>query len=220
MDREWDGLSLGMELQNPWFPPAQGSPNFVTVGHSVENYFFRLSPIEAFLRQFFSDYLNQEFFNELTARFHSIIGFAVAYSLALRSISAIGRANGLITRDMVEWRDAHYTATPLLNTGLAGRGVRAQKNMYLFINASVQMYLRRYENSEPGHWLCHGHLGEQAIWSCVANLAREMGATADITTQIERGLIDVRFRHCVDYLCRNGGPMHAPLDTAVVWLTS
>lgn len=217
-DREWDGLTLDMELQNPWFAPEQGSPNFITLGHSVENYFFRLPPIEAFLRQFFSDHLNQRFFGDLSNRFHSIIGFAVVYSLAIRHIGCISRADRLVSRNMIEWCDSMYLATPGLNAALRGRGADFHQNAYLLINSGIQNYLSRFTASEPGHWLCHGHLGEQAIWACVANLAREQGVDNDVATQIERGLNDVRFRHCVDYLCRDENQMHAPLDSAVDWL--
>ncbi|SAL76848.1 hypothetical protein AWB68_05067 [Caballeronia choica] len=219
-DREWDGLTLDMELQNPWFAPTQGSPNFVTVGHSVENYFFRLSPIDAFLRQFFSDHLGQRFFNELAARFHLIIGFAVVYSLAMRHIGSIGRADRVISRDMIEWHQGHYISTGRLNAALKARGAHTAQNPYLLINSGVHTYASRYTASEPGHWMCHGHLGEQAIWACVANLAQEQGVPTDVASQIERGLGDVRFRHCVDYLCRDGGQTNAPLDSAIDWLTT
>ena len=218
VDREWDGLTLDMDLQNPWNAPIQGSPNFITVGHSVENYFFRLSPIEAFLKQFFSDRLDQIFFNDLMDRFHSIIGFAVVYSLGMRHIGAISRADRIINRRLVEWHGDRYISTSALNSSLIARGVNAAQNVYLFINSAVATYLDRFTHSEPGHWLCHGHLGEQAIWACVANLAEEHAVPGDVAMQIERGLADVRFRHCVDYLCRQTAHLSAPLDSAVDWL--
>ncbi|SCU91616.1 conserved hypothetical protein [Cupriavidus necator] len=220
IDREWDGLTLDIELQNPWFAPTQGATNFTTVGHSVENYFFRLEPIAAFLKQFFSDHLTQQFFNELSRRFHSIIGFAVVYSLAVKNANAIGRADGIISREMIDWVDDLYIATPSLNDALLERRVDLTQNIYLLVNFGVQAYASRYKAAEPGHWLCHGHLGEQAIWSCVGHLAKEQGVSEGVAVQIERGLTDVRFRHCVDYLCRDANQMHEPLGTAVDWLTT
>jgi len=219
-DREWDGLTVDMELESPWFAPDQGSPNFVTIGHSVENYFFRLAPIDAFLRQFFSDHLSQNFFNDLAERFRAIIGFAVVYSLAIRHIGAIGRADRLISHEMIEWHKGSYLSTARLNIALSNRGVVAAQNPYLLINYGVWKYAERYTAPEPWHWLCHGHLGEQAIWACVASLASEQGISPDVATQIERGLIDVRFRHCVDYLCRDADQTNTPLDSAIDWLTT
>jgi hypothetical protein len=219
-DREWDGLTLDLELQNPWFPPQQGCPNFVTVGHSVENYFFRLPPVLAFLRQFFSDDLDQDFFNLLSDRFHAIVGFAVSYSLVMKHIGALTRADRLISTTAIEWVDSLYIAKPALNSCLTARNFHAQVNVYLLVNHGARAYADRFPTTEPGHWLCHGHLGEQAIWACVASLARECGVGNDTATQIERGLNDVRFKHFVDYLCRDNAHPHAPLDSAVEWLTT
>lgn len=219
-DREWDGLSLDLDFTSPWFEPTQQSPNFTTIGHSVENYFFRLELIETFLRQFFSDHLTQRFFNLLHQRFNAVIGFAVIYSLVLKSINAVRRADRLISRDMVEWHGDCYLANPSLNAGLHRRGVRANQNVFLRINSVVNEYFERYTSTEPGRWLCHGHLGDQAIWSCIAHLARETGVANDVAEQIERGLRDVRLRHCADYLCRNDERSHVPLDLAINWLVT
>lgn len=220
IDREWDGLTLDIEMSVPWFAPLQDHPNFVTVGHSVENYFFRLPVVTAFLRQFFSDSLNHDFFSSLARRFNSIIGFAVVYSIVMRDIDAIGRADRLISRNMTEWHGDRYLANEFLNQELLRRKIGFDRNIYLLINEGVRNYLEKHNAEEPGHWLCHGHLGEQAIWCCIASLAREHGVAADVAAQVERGLHDVRFRHCVDFLCRDGAHRHMPLDAAIEWLTN
>jgi hypothetical protein len=220
IDREWDGVQVDMQLQLPWSAPVQGGSHFTTVGHSVENYFFRLEAISAYLRQIFSDHLDQNFFNDLDARFHTILGFAAIYSLAIRHIQAISRSGTVITRDHLVWENGRYLVTNDLEIALNARGLQLPVEFSGFINFNIDTYLAQHHGQEPARWLCHGHLGEDAIWACIANLARVHNVNNEISNVIERGFKDVRFKLAVDYLARESIELSGPLGSAVEWLTA
>jgi hypothetical protein len=74
--------------------------------------------------------------------------------------------------------------------------------------------------TEPGRWLCHGHLGEDAIWACIGNLASECGVGDETAREVERGYKEMRFNHAVDYLARETLSDSGPLDLAIDWLTA
>jgi hypothetical protein len=218
VDREWDGLQVNMQLESDWEEPVQNAPHFVTKGHSVENYFFSSFVVERYLRCFYSDKFDQNFFNELNSRFSKIIALAFVFSLGMRQAGAIGKADRLIGRNSVIWSNDKYLLKPDLCVGLKGRSVELPKNFDELLNANIDQYLKAHFDEEPGKWVCHGHLGEQAIWACVANLALAFGANENIAEAIERGERQDKTKHSVDTICRTQivcDPLHAAVD----WLT-
>ncbi len=217
-DREWDGLNIEMQLIAPWSAPVQVVPYFVTTGHSVENYFFKIDGIEAYIRQHFYVHLDQNFFNTLRERFHNIIALAVTYSLAIRHVSAITRSSGLIYNRHVCWSDGRYLIEDSLVTDLAARGAALPNDFLRLINSNIDTYLATHMDAEPGRWLCHGHLGEEAIWACISNLAADFGLSADLVKNVERGYKEVRLNHAIDHLSQSPDNESAPLDDAIDWL--
>ena len=217
-DREWDGLNVDMQLIAPWAAPEQDVPYFVTTGHSVENYFFKIDGIEAYLRQHFYLYLDQNFFNILRDRFNYIIALAATYSLAVRHVSAITRSSGLIGNHHVCWIGGRYLMQEAVSTDLAARGAVLPDDFLRLINSNIDLYLATHLEAEPGRWLCHGHLGEEAIWACISNLAAEFGMGAEVVRNVERGYKEVRLNHAIDHLSRSPAHESTPLDSAVDWL--
>lgn len=217
VDREWDGLNLDLQLQGPWTEPVQSPPNFVTRGHSVENYFFRLTSLEAYLRQFFSESLSQVFFNELRSRFPAIIRLAATYSLAIRHIGFISRSSDLISRRHIIWENGNYKFLSNICTDLLQRKIKMPENFDGLIN-NIILTTKNCSATEPNRWLCHGHLGTEAIWACIANLANEMGVTSEIAQQIERGNQAAKFKHAADHLVQENPTCSSPLNEVLDWL--
>ncbi|ELX09959.1 hypothetical protein Jab_2c20430 [Janthinobacterium sp. HH01] len=217
-DREWDGLSVEMQLVAPWAPPEQDAPYFVTTGHSVENYFFKIDVIEAYLRQHFYSHLDQNFFNTLRYRFNYIIALAATYSLGVRHVSAITRSSGLIGNQHVCWDGNRYIVREAMCAELISRGAVLPDDFLRLINSNIDVYLTTHITAEPGRWICHGHLGEEAIWACISNLTAEFGMNAELIRGVERGYKEVRLNHAIDHLSRAPGNESAPLDSAIDWL--
>lgn len=219
-DREWEGLNVSLQLTPPWIPPAQNSPHFTTRGHSVENYFFYHDGIEAFLTQFFSDHLRQDFFNALRDRYLSIVALAAIYSLAVRSASGLKRSDRLLERAHLIWQNDRYHVLAGLTAALAGRGVQVAADFHVTVNQNIDVFHAQNADVEPGRWLCHGHLGEQVIWAAVAKLAESHGVPQDVAESVERGFRDVKFRHAVDYFCRTRVKDSPPMQDALSWVSS
>lgn len=219
LDREWDGLNVDMQLIAPWLAPDQKPPYFVTLGHSVENYFFKIEWIENYLRQNFCLHLDQEFFNALRQRFPLIIALAATYSLAIRRVSATNRSSGLVGNQHVYWVGGRYIMLEALTIDLSARGAILPDDFLELVNSNIDIYLATHADDEPGRWLCHGHLGEEAIWACISNLAIEFGVGGEQGKIVERGYKENRMNHAIDHLSRIPLGESVPLGAAVDWLT-
>lgn len=219
-DREWDGIDIAAGLPCNWNPPTQSASSFTTLGHSIENYFFNAAGVIAYLKQSFPDDVSIEFLKDLQDRFHQMVALATSYSLRLHDQQAITRASGAISYKFVAWGNDRYTVIDALDNVLHARGQTLPPDFYTLINADVDIYLNHYDSVEPGRWLCHGHLGEQAIWSCIGSLAKEHGFSDEIAIAIERGSQNIRQKHAADHLCTLANQERQPLDEAITWLTS
>ncbi|MBQ5945896.1 hypothetical protein [Massilia sp. ST3] len=219
-DREWDGLNADIKLMSPWVPPIQNPPHFVTIGHSIENYLFSVEAIEAFLRFNFSNELNQDFFNLLHLRYRAIIHFAAIYSLGVRKIFAISKAQSLITRSCAEWSGASYVLSSSIEPLFKQRHIAFPVEFVAEVNLAIEDFSQEHPNLEPAIWICHGHIGEDAIWACLGNLAREYSGSDQLGQNVERGAKDFRFKHAVDHLATEEGIPREPLTSAIEWLCS
>lgn len=219
-DREWDGLVTGREFLDPWTPPAQNPPNFQTVGHSMENYFFTSEAFKRWLLQNFPEQINHIFLAAVEDRFTKMIALASAWSIGIRDIHAISKAAGIINRDILRWNNDIYELDIALEAKLAQRQVAVPPNFVATINLNAKSYLESFGNNVPGVWLCHGHLGEEILWSCIANLAGQSQVPQVALQSIERGSADLRFRCLVDFIAREKLADATPLREAVEWLCS
>lgn len=219
-DREWDGIYLDEGIPKHWNPPVQTIGSFTTIGHSIENYFFSVSGATAYLKQSFPDELSVEFLRDLEGRFHKMIALATGYSLQLKVASAIGRSDGAICDKRVVWQQDRYLLDHSLIAVLSSRGLQLAVDFMASVNSDVDSYLTTYGTPEPGRWLCHGHLGEQAIWACIGNLATEHGMPAEVAASIARGSRDGKLKHAANHLCGAHTEDRKPLDEAIAWLQS
>lgn len=218
-DREWDGLEAGLHINSSWAPPLQSEPHFTTTGHSIENYFFKINVVEAYLRFSYSDDLGQDFFNDLHARFKNIIVLAAVYSLALKNISSITKGGSLLNRSCISREGDVYHFTDALPPLLAQRSIVCPPKFVTTLNEQIEQGTRGLNLPDPARWICHGHLGEDAIWACIAHLAHEHTGKTELAQAVERGTREARFKHAVDQLSREESSSIEPLGHVVSWLT-
>lgn len=218
-DREWDGVTVGREVLDGWQPPVQWPPNFVTRGHSIENYFFSKSSFKAYLKLSFPENLTDEFLNMFDVRFPQMVALAFSWSITIRNLKAIKRANGL-SFNHVQWSGEHYILRPSIVEFLSGRGVEVPENFEQEIERLAKDYLQNFAHEHPGVWLCHGHLGEELLWACVASLASELHLQGALPDRIEKADKQLRHRYLCDHLSQDQAELHVPLKDAVEWLHS
>jgi hypothetical protein len=218
VDREWDGLNVGREFLDPWVPPTQNAPHFQTVGHSMENYFFTCEAFKGWLLQSYPEYVDHGFLSAIESRFVAMIALASAWSMKIRDIQAISKAEGLINRKLLKWNNSAYELDINFGALLSGRNIVVPPNFVSEVNMRTKSYLETFDTYTPGIWLCHGHLGEEMLWSCIANLAEEIQVDQRALQTIERGNSKIRFRCLVDFLAREKLSDATPLREAVEWL--
>lgn len=219
-DREWDNLDLSAQIDSCWTSPFQNEPHFTTTGHSIENYFFKLEFVEAFLLYSHSDDLDQYFFNSLQNRFKRIIALATVYSIGLKNISAITKSGSLLNRQCIVWNGSDYQLTENLSILLSQRNVSVPSQFVSSLNAKISSSQTSSNLPDPARWLCHGHLGEDAIWACIGHLAFEHTGKDELAQAVERGNRDAKFKHAVDKLSNEVHEDVDPLRRVINWLTS
>lgn len=156
-----------------------------------------------------------EYFIELDTRFEAILRLANAYSLTAKDNFLIKRCTGLVTSNFIVWNEGRYAVSSALNEALLLRGVAID-----FVNEVVleleKPTFHRLPNSAL-RWLCHGHLGEEIIWCCAANLARGYTSDQQIIEAIERGFRNEKQAHHADMLARQPIEHLEPLDGLIKW---
>lgn len=217
-DREWDGISIAGGIPTTWLPPMQIDGSFITKGHSIENYFFNVDGCISYLCQSFPDEISKVFLNDLRLRFHQIIALAAVFSLNLSNLNSIGKSNGVISYKYISWNNQRYTLVDSIHNILLSRGIPISTTFKDSINTDVGIYLSAFNTEEPGRWLCHGHIGEQTIWACIANLAQEHGINNATLCEIERGSKTNKLKHSANHLCSLQTQDRTPLDDAIDWL--
>lgn len=213
VDREWDGLDLA-NLKDPHPPIPAPAWGHMTHGHSIENYWFTESAACSYLKMAYGAELPGEYFNEFSSRFEAMLRVAAAFSLATQRLSLITTSGQLLRHEHVQWITGEYLPTGLLAAAGAARG------MTVDLSAEILSEFRRPDfqqlSIESLQWLCHGHLGDQMLRSCAANLAKEFG-NEGIARAIERGFYATKLAHDADWLARSTPSKAAPLDDLVVW---
>jgi len=213
VDREWDHLDLD-NLQEPLPESPNADLTYITKGHSIENYWFTEKAVISYLKLHYGGVLRGEFFEALASRFVAMLKLAVAFSLAARKLQAITQVGGLVRHVHVDWANQEYVANAALSTAAGGRGIQVD------LATETLGQLRRRDlgglSQDALRWLCHGHLGEQVIRACAANLASEMGYEK-LVDPIERGFQEIKLAHDADWLAKQDKTATTPLDRLVNW---
>lgn len=214
VDREWDGVDLKI-LQDPH--PSAPTPiwGHLTHGHSIENYWFTASAACSFLRMQYGAELKGEFFIEFARRFESMLRISAAFSLAAKRLNVITTCQrGLLKAEHVVWVGGCYVPTPAL--ALAGTSRAIADDLTIATQAEMNRADLAALSMTTIQFICHGHLGEQMLRACAANLAQEFGSK-DIAEAVERGFQDVKLAHDADWLAATMTPAPAPLNDLIAW---
>lgn len=211
-DREWDNIDLSAVSLNCFSQSSQTV--LLTKGHSIENYWFDKGAIVSFLIQTHAENINDGYLSEVSKRFNEFLRFSASYSIAAKDSQAITKCGGLIGAGDVVWTGARYEATEDLN--LKCRQRRIESNIVqLMQNNRAQI-----DAIQPAllQWICHGHLGEEAIRACAANLAKEYGIGDNTVSSIERGHQKEKLNHDAAYIAGCENSRIHPLDEILTWV--
>jgi hypothetical protein len=215
VDREWEGIDLEADPMN--FPPEEPLVwGRRTKGHSIENYWFRDKFLCDYLKMFFGEDLDADYFVNLSARFESIVRIAAAYSFASKRLGTLSRSIGLVKAAHLHWTGNQYVADASLSRSLHGRG--CSEDLAGAVNAELERKSIQGASVAVLQWLCHGHLGEEMIRACAANLAAASGCTPGTVEAIERGARAEKIAHDADRLAELGMEHAEPLGDLISWL--
>lgn len=213
IDREWDGFNqASLDYDNEPFPENF----FVTRGHSIENYWFTPSSFIEFLIHTHSMAVSSSFLNKIESHYIAILQFSAAYSLACKSLSIVSRANEMISHENILLDDLGFAASNCLNEKIAGRGQSCA--LYETTNRML-VHTRQFEQDKL-QWICHGHLGEQAIRACIGRLGQAEGYDAPTIESIEHGFKIEKLKLDSDHVTHLPEGTATPLSNVLQWIRS
>jgi hypothetical protein len=211
IDREWDGLNTtSLEYEAALFPGNA----FVTRGHSIENYWFTPSSFITFIIHTHPATVSAEYLRKIEAHYEAILQFSAAYSLACRSLSIVTRANEMLSSDNIILANSTFYASACLDNKISARGQHC--NLYQTTNFLLEQ--TRNLEQDKLQWICHGHLGEQAIRSCIAKLAQIEGYDAPTIESIEFGFKLEKLKLDSDHVSTLSEDHATPLDQILFWI--
>lgn len=214
VDREWDEINF--QKLNELSPVPTTSNTFITHGHSIENYWFQSGAAISFLQQAFPANINADFLRDVEQRFPKIILFAAAFSIAAKQGEIIQRTDDLLAyTDIIVDADS-LSLNPAFNLKLQTR----QSNFDMVSAFNEQVAILIPESHEDLRWVCHGHLGEQAIRACIASIAVKNSVSISAANEIERGDKTGKFKHDAKFIASCSRDETHPLDELLGWIKS
>lgn len=214
VDREWDHVDFACLDETR--QSLHTDKTFFTRGHSIENYWFSSDAIISFLQYAVPAQITAEFLHELNQNFSSITLFAAAFSIAAKQGGVITRLDDLLERSDIDTGPEGFRLLPEFNQKLQAR----QSNFDIVEACNTHVELLRTHSAEKLRWICHGHLGEQAIRACVARLALSSGVDSKTALEIERGDKAGKFRHDSKHITTYSPETVIPLNEILGWVRS
>lgn len=211
-DREWEGWNFTAPMTQD--EPRPRNTGLLTKGHSIENYWFLESALAAYLKTAHPEHLTADFFQKLNTRFDEILRFAASYSLAVKDAQAITRCNALLSEIHILWDGDTYVLLDSFQDYLRTRGNEQQiyelwKERHLLLSTA---------GADTLQWLCHGHLGEEAIRCCTASLAKEFGVSRATLCAIERGSKSEKMAHDASHIAQLPQELIEPIGQLITWV--
>lgn len=221
VDREWEAFdteALQMSaVEHEYLNPSH--TKIKTFGHSIENYFFEPSTLLSLLRRQFAGHLTPGVLRLVEEQFSIACALALSYSLAAKELQLISRLSGLISRHHIKLQSSDFELDENFAPFLIGRGIsRESAENFLAATKAFQKKIR--EHSLPIQvmkWASHGHLGNEALWSCVAKTLEISGVERGACEQVERGMQADKLKHGADTLAISKDERR-PLDWLAQWL--
>ncbi|MBW8356726.1 MAG: hypothetical protein K0M54_23175 [Pseudomonas sp.] len=180
IDREWDGLNTA-SLEYNSIPTPDNT--FITKGHSIENYWFTSASFIEFIIHTHHANVTTTYLQKIQNLYINILHFAAAYSLACKNLSIVSRAAEMISHENILLTGNTFHASKCIDQKIASRGFSCS------LSDTINNLLLQTANIETNklQWICHGHLGEQAIRSCIGRLAQLEGYNSQTIESIEFG---------------------------------
>lgn len=211
IDREWDGLNtISLEYEAALFP----GNTFVTRGHSIENYWFTPESFINFIIHTHPANVSADYLKNIESHYAVILQFSAAYSLACKSLSIVSRANEMLSRENIELNNAVFTASSCLDNKIAARG----QHCNLFDTTNLLLAQTKQFEQDKLQWICHGHLGEQAIRACIGKLAQIEGYDAQTIESIEFGFKIEKLKLDSEHVTSLPEGGATPLNQVLSWI--
>lgn len=213
IDREWDGLNTkNFEYEGALFPES----TFVTRGHSIENYWFTPGSFINFIIHTHPANVSAEYLRKIESHYIAILQFSAAYSLACKNLSIVTRANEMLSSENIELNNAVFTAGSCLDAKIALRGKRCN----LFETTNSLLAQTKQIVQDKLQWICHGHLGEQAIRACIGKLAQIEGYDSATIESIEFGFKIEKLKLDSEHVTTLPEGSATPLNQVLHWIRS
>ncbi len=220
VDREWDGLpsdlSSAVEI---WSRPHQSLNGFVTIGHSMENYYFHPDCFLDYLRHGFAEHFSSEVEELIRGHFPAAIALAGAFTSQARDDNSISRLTGLIELVHIEFSsNARFYLADSAISSISNRCGIDASSFVENVNRPIDSHWMSLSVYPSTRWVLHGHIGSEILWACIGRVTTSAGVPVDIGEQIARGFQSEKRRCCLTWLFRNSQEEKEPLDRAVDWL--
>ncbi len=221
VDREWDGLKSGELIDvSTWSSPQQGNNHYVTVGHSIENYHFRVECVISYLKYAAATSYTVETEREIREAFPNLLKLAVAYSKVNAEAKLIDKCGKLIEPNHVLFFEDHCEIHEDWAVKLQARGVdvvKSEQTLAAINETSRNGSLDDAVSNGYSHWLVHGHLGCNVIWAAVARIASNNGGVADNISTLARPSCQNRDKFWQDWISKQPSSEIWPLNELVDW---
>lgn len=219
IDREWDGLTFVSFMPTPeWSAPEQSPGNFMTVGHSIENYNFDAECALEYLKFTFPEHINAAVLSAVRQRFPAILALATALSLKVRDEACIGKCVGLTSPSSIALNGDRVYLDPSFGGACVSRQIPSAATIVAEVNAAVDAAWSSLAESNFSRWLPHGHIGDEILWCAIAKIALICGVPALVANEIAHGFKKERERFKAQWLSKRSVPEIEPLHCAIEWL--
>lgn len=221
VDREWDGLPEGeRRLSENWSEPEQIVPNYFTLGHSIENYSFRCDHMIEYLKMKFSTVVSPGLLRVIKEEFNTFLVFASCVSLAIQEHSQLKRAAGALRYLHVNISSSSVELLPSFADVLIAREIDAGDALNI-VNRANSLFSTHQESLVARcdvKWLPHGHVGEDAVWACIAACAHRVGLPHQVCEDIASGAKLERQKFMASLMAKEQDEDIRPLRDVANWL--
>ncbi|WP_350025810.1 DUF4435 domain-containing protein [Pseudomonas fulva] len=211
VDREWDGFETS---SFKYKKIGHQSNTYVTKGHSIENYWFTSDSFILFIIHTHPTLVSEHYLQAVSDNYVAILQFSAAYSLACRDYAILTRADEMISYENLDWENNQFKAKKCIDTKITERGLSCD------LSGKVNEYLSFTTKLDEAtlQWMCHGHLGEQAIRACIGRLALQAGYEHSTIKSITHGFKTEKLKLDADHVTSLPEERCAPLPAVLEWI--
>lgn len=211
VDREWDGLD---PVSFEYTQTVRTDNTYITKGHSIENYWFTSDSFIQFIIQTHPTLVSEHYLQDISRNYTRILQFSAAYSLACRDFAIINRADEMISHENLDWDNNQFKARPCIDKKINDRGLTCD------LSGKVNEYLAFTSRLDETtlQWMCHGHLGEQAIRACLGQLALQSGYDYSTIKSITHGFKIEKLKLDADHVTSLPEERCSPFPAVLDWL--